>query len=116
MLSAAALSGTSAPKTISFDGRLGSIPVNILLDSGSTHTFVSAALATDHPGVQHLIPPVHVKVANGQILQCSQFIPDAEWSVQGIPFRTDLKLLPLSSYDMILGMDWLSSHSPMRVH
>lgn len=31
-------------------------------------------------------------------------------------FSTDLKLLPLSSYDMILGLDWLASFSPMQVH
>lgn len=38
------------------------------------------------------------------------------WSVQGHSFSTDLKLLLLSSYDMILGLDWLASFSPMQVH
>jgi hypothetical protein len=36
--------------------------------------------------------------------------------MQGYSFTTDLKLLPLSAYDMILGLDWLSSFSPMQVH
>ena len=59
---------------------------------------------------------VDVQVANGAILQCTSHIPAAVWSVQGCTFSTDLKLLPLSSYDMILGLDWLSSFSPMHIH
>lgn len=34
----------------------------------------------------------------------------------GVTFTTDLfKLLPLSGYDLILGMDWLEGHSPMSI-
>jgi len=35
---------------------------------------------------------------------------------RGFQFHSDLKVLLLSSYDMILGIDWLESHSPMKVH
>jgi len=35
---------------------------------------------------------------------------------KGFQFHSDLKVLLLSSYDMILGIDWLESHSPMKVH
>jgi hypothetical protein len=31
-------------------------------------------------------------------------------------FKKNLKLLPLGSYDVILVVDWLASHSPMKVH
>lgn len=31
-------------------------------------------------------------------------------------FVTDLKILPLSSYDLIVGMDWLEMFNPMKVH
>lgn len=41
LLSAAAVSGVLAQRTICFNGYLGAIPIHILLDSGSTHTFVS---------------------------------------------------------------------------
>ena len=34
----------------------------------------------------------------------------------GIDFFITLKILPLSCYDIILGMDWLEMHSPMEVH
>lgn len=115
-LSAASMIGTTTPKTISFEGFFGQVPIRILLDSGSTHTFVSTSIADSHPGKQKLLAPMNVQVANGQMLICSEFILDDVWSIQGIPFQSNLKILPMSSYDMILGMDWLSVHSPMRVH
>jgi hypothetical protein len=39
----------------------------------------------------------------------------AQWSIQGVSFVSDLKVLPLPYYDIIVGMDWLESHRPMRV-
>lgn len=30
-------------------------------------------------------------------------------------FTTNLKVLPLGCYDIILGMDWLEDHSPMEM-
>jgi len=69
--------------------------------------------------MQDLAPlsnPVQVQVANGQVLSCTQFIHSTVWSVQGLQFKYDIKVLPLSSYDMILGLDWLESHSSMQVH
>ena len=86
------------------------------MDSGSSHTFLSTSVAASLTGVQQLVPIVIVQVANGAVMQCYSHIPDGNWSVQGCSFSADLKILPLSPYDMILGIDWLSSFSLMQVH
>jgi hypothetical protein len=49
-------------------------------------------------------------------MQCSATWPQAEWCIQGCWFQHDLKVLPIHTYDLILGMDWLEFHSPMKVH
>jgi len=116
ILSVAAVSGVSAPRTMCFDGLLGSVPIRILLDSRSSHTFVSESVAAHMQDLAPLSNPVQVQVANGQVLSCTQFINSAVCSVQGLQFKSDIKVLPLSSYDMILGLDWLESHSSMQVH
>jgi hypothetical protein len=43
-------------------------------------------------------------------------IQQAKWDIQGVHFCTDLKILPLEHYDMILGYEWLLQFSPMKVH
>ena len=115
-LSVAAAVGSASPKAFSFHGEIQGRPLFILVDSGSSHTFLSDVVAQSLTGVQDLTPALGVQVANGAVLQCTSYIPAATWSVQGYTFSTDLKLLPLSSYDMILGLDWLASLSPMQVH
>jgi hypothetical protein len=115
-LSVAAAVGTASPKTLCLSGQIQGHSLSILVDSGSSHTFIDSALACCLSGVQQLQPAVRVQVANGAMLSCTTHIPAAVWSVQGCAFSTDIKILPLSSYNMILGMDWLASFSPMQVH
>jgi len=92
--------------------------VQILVDSGSSHTFISEQLAGQLSGVQSIDTALSVQVANGTVLHCSSFIPTAAWSVDAYEFQSDLKVLPLHSYDMILGLDWLgvlqSYESPLE--
>jgi len=67
-------------------------------------------------GETQLAVPIKVKVANGDILHCTSQIEQVAWSSSGYQFLADMKVLSLSSYDMILGLDWLEHFSPMQVH
>lgn len=116
MLSSAALSGQPGPRTLQFQGKISGSSVLILVDSGSSHSFVDSAVAAHIPGVQLLKNPVSVRVADGGSISCSAEIPNAEWSLQGLRFHSTLRILPLGSYDVIIGMDWLEAFSPMKVH
>jgi hypothetical protein len=111
----AAVNWWPQPKDNVFDGQLAGTS-SILVDSGSSHTFLSDKLISVIQGVCPLNPPIQVQVANGVVLSCASYIPQAQWSVQGYYFVTDLKILPLPSHDMILGLDWLQSFSPMHIH
>lgn len=87
----------------------------ILVDSGSSVSFVSTQLASGLTGLQPLARQLIVRVANGSKLKCEAVIPNCEWHVQGHVFHTTLRVLPLPNYDMILGMDWLKEHIPMSI-
>jgi hypothetical protein len=56
-----------------------------------------------------------VQVANGSVVSCQHQLLRASWTIQGCEFVSDMIFLPLPCYDMVLGMDWLASFSPMRV-
>lgn len=56
-----------------------------------------------------------MKVADGATMQCTHEIVNCSWSVQGHLFTNTFKILPLSCYDAILGMEWLETFSPMQM-
>jgi hypothetical protein len=109
-ISKASIMGSEAPKTVRFSGSIQNIPATILIDSGSSASFISCKLAQQLFGLVPLTHQVSVQVAGGGILSCSAVIPQALW------FQSDLKVLPLTAYDIIVGMDWLEAFSPMKVH
>jgi hypothetical protein len=115
-ISKSAVSGSLVARTIKLWGTIQRHKVSILIDSGSTSSFISAAVAQQLAQVTYLPVSTAVQVAGGGILQCTAVIQRAEWSVQSHIFQTDLMVLPLTAYDVIIGMDWLEAHSPMRVH
>ena len=59
-LSVAAIAGASAPKTLCLTGSIQGISLSILVDSGSSHTFLSSSLAQSLSGIQELHPTVSV--------------------------------------------------------
>lgn len=98
---------------------LGSIQgehIRLLIDSGSSHTFISSELASKLSGVSSIPFPLKVQVANGHTLLCNSCIFQAIWTISAYEFCSDLKVLDLSSFDTIVGMDWLTQFSPMNVH
>ena len=114
-ISVAALKGTEAPNTFRMLGQIQKHKVLMLVDSGSSHCFVNEHIAAQLKGTERSIPPVQVKIADGGILTCDNELVNCEWWCQGTTFCSNLKVLPLGGYDVIIGMDWLQSHTPMRV-
>lgn len=88
----------------------------ILVDSGSTHSFVNAAFVQRAGCQVQAMPPIPVRVANGDKLQSDGIVPELSWWIHGTTFTTDMRVLPLGAYDAILGMDWLARYSPMNCH
>uniref|UniRef100_A0ACD5V793 Uncharacterized protein n=1 Tax=Avena sativa TaxID=4498 RepID=A0ACD5V793_AVESA len=115
-ISEAAVAGGQGATTMRFQGRVQNQDVLMLVDSRSSHTFISSEFAERLQLTPQNISPLRVKVANGGGMHCTQELQNVSWWTQGVQFSTSFKLLPLGSYDIILGFDWLSSHSPMNVH
>lgn len=114
-LSQAAAEGRQGATTMRLQGWIQQHEVLMLVDSGSSHTFVSSDLAERLQFPRSATRPLRVKVANGGIMYCGTELADCEWWTQGYQFRNNFKILPLGSYDIILGYDWLTEHSPMNV-
>lgn len=116
-LSVNALSGSQNPKTIRLRAMVDNKVMLLLVDSGSSHTFIDQQLIDRLQCPTTPLPaPLKVKVANGEFMQCEQEVQGLKWWIQGHTFTTDMKVVPLGGYDAILGMDWLEQWGPMTCH
>ena len=80
--------------------------MQILVDSGSSSSFVNAALV---PQLKNIVSvPLHssVQVAGGTQLTSPSILLQVPWSVANCSFQTDFTVLPLGSFDVVVGMDW----------
>ena len=106
-LSLHALDGSFNFQTIRLRGSIGKKKLCILIDTGSTHNFISSAMAIKLGCILEIIPELKVSAANGEELTCKEICKGFTWSMQGQSFVTDVLSLPLGNYDLVLGIQWL---------
>jgi hypothetical protein len=90
--------------------------VLVLVDFGSSASFISSALASKLNGISSTPTNSEVQVAGGGILLSPAICHQLHLSVGDCTFQTDFRILPLSSYDLIVEMNWLETLSPMQIH
>lgn len=114
-LLASACNGTDSTHSFRVKGLIQGTKLLMLIDSGSSHSFLDENIVQTMQGVTSLPQPVKVKVASGEVLICDKQLPDYAWWLQGRCYRTNFKLLSLPGYDAILGIDWLQGLGVMRI-
>lgn len=75
--------------------------LNILVDSGNTHTIFDTQRAKRMRCVTMSITPVFVAVANGERLVCREVCRKFTWRIHEYEFSIDVLLLRLGGYDMV---------------
>ncbi|CAL1383256.1 unnamed protein product [Linum trigynum] len=73
----------SGPKTLRFQAQLKGIPVVVLVDSVSTHSFVSETKAEESKLALEPIEPFFILIANGERVRCHAKCADVQLGVQG---------------------------------
>ena len=107
-LSLNALEGVAGLNTLRVTGRVEKQPLFILVDSGSTHNFISNQVAERLHCRLTSIKALIVQVADGGLMICYSVCNNFQWSMQGVSFETDVYTLDLQNCDMILGIQWLA--------
>ena len=112
-LSLNALADNYAHNTIRIRGSYQSRDLIILIDSGSTHSFLDSSIAGELqlPIENSLV--LAVTVANGSIILYDSYTAGFTWFMQNYEFIADLRILKLGRCDMVLGVDWLRKFSPI---
>jgi hypothetical protein len=77
----------------------------VLIDSGSSHTFLNSSISCKMKLTQTHIRLMYVTVANGETLACHSEVQNFVWWCQGHIFIVDAKVIETRAYDLVLSMD-----------
>lgn len=113
-LSLNALAGTETGDAMKLRALVQNKVMLMLVDSGSSHTFVSSNFLKKVGIIPLPAPAKVVKVANGDILVSDKYVPQLSWWLPGYTGCTDMRVLDLGAYNCVLGYDWLRQHSPIH--
>ena len=108
-----ALAGWSESRTMRIYAQIGPHQLVALIDSGSTHNFISEKMATMLQLPVVPTRPFPVCVANGTPMQCRWKYETVCVSLGGVSFSLTLFALPLTSLDLVLGVQWLELLGPV---
>ncbi|KAE8728969.1 hypothetical protein F3Y22_tig00004035pilonHSYRG00004 [Hibiscus syriacus] len=109
-----ALNGTAGHSTIRIQGTVNTKLLNILVDSGSTHSFITPRWAKEGMEVVQTNPLV-ITVASGERLHSTSRSNQFTWHMQGYGFVHDFRVLQMGGSDMVLGVDWMKKFSPITL-
>jgi hypothetical protein len=110
----AAIDGRQADhqsSVVEIEGKINDTRISVLIDPGATLSYITPNVAESNKlkKLKH-VKSWLVQLATGTKRKVAEFVPDFEFSLDGQSIKTDLNILPLGSYDMIIGMDWLERH------
>jgi hypothetical protein len=96
---------------VELEGMIANQLVSILIDSGSNLSYV-APQTVDKCKLQPIrhVKPWLVQLATRTKRKVAEVIPSCQLIMGGMPTQATLNILPLGSYDLLIGMDWLAAY------
>jgi hypothetical protein len=101
-LSLNAIAGTDANDCIRIRALVKNKVMLALLDSGSSHSFISSNSVQQTGLATMPTTPKRVRLANGEVIISDKIVPSLEWWCQGHTITGTMRVLDLGAYDAIL--------------
>jgi hypothetical protein len=96
---------------IEVEGMINNHALTILIDSGASHSHIDPRVVK----IFHLPRNKHekswlVQLATRVKRKVVEFVNSCPMDMNGLNTKDELNILPLGSYDCLIGMDWLDQH------
>jgi hypothetical protein len=96
---------------IEVEGKINDQPIAILIDSRAIHSYIDPNIVERF----HLQRRKHgkswlVQLATGAKRRINELVKDCPMDMNGLSTKEYLNIIPLGSYDFLIGMDWLDKH------
>ena len=83
----------------------------VLFDSGASHSFIAASVVIELGlEVEALEEPLYVSSPLRIRARIGMICHGSELEISGILLTVDLRVMDMSEFDVILGMDWLTAY------
>ena len=83
----------------------------VLFDSGASHSFIAASVVIELGlEVETLEEPLYVSSPLGIRARIGMICRGCELEISGTLLTVDLRIMDMSEFDVILGMDWLTTY------
>ncbi|XP_071739192.1 uncharacterized protein [Rutidosis leptorrhynchoides] len=90
---------------------INSSPASVLFDCGVNRSFMSVTLCDKLKlPINVLSEPLRIKVGDGRIVPVTTSVSGVTIEIDGNEFPVTCLVMPIPSFDVVLGMDWLSRH------
>jgi hypothetical protein len=96
---------------IEVEGMINNQTLAILIDLGASHSYIDPKMveSLQLPRRKHGKSWL-VQLATGAKRKVNEMFKSCLIDMNGLNTKADLNILPLGSYDFIIGMDWLDQH------
>jgi predicted aspartyl protease len=96
---------------VEIEGKIHDRKVSILIDPGASLSYITPSLVDSCKleKVKHSKSWL-VQLATTAKRKVTEFISDCKLEISGHDTKVNLNILPLGSYDILIGMDWLEMH------
>jgi hypothetical protein len=96
---------------IEVEGMINNQTLANLIDSGASHSYIDPKMVE----ILQLPRSKHgkswlVQLATGARRKFNEMVKSCLIAMNGLNTKADLNILPLGSYDCLIGMDWLDQH------
>jgi hypothetical protein len=107
-----ALTGVNTGTTLQLIVYVLGVQLMALLDSGSTHNFISTEAATQCGANISQRKGIRAALTNGDQVESSGICRGLGITIFSEPFDVDCYAIPLGGFDVVLGVQWLSTLGP----
>ena len=101
------LEGITTPQTLKMESNIKKKNLILLIDSGSTHTFIHCKVAKELNCFLHPTPKCQVMVANGGNINCFGKCHNIKLAMGEYVLNSSMLSIPMGGADVVLGVKWL---------
>ncbi|XP_027183819.1 uncharacterized protein LOC113782107 [Coffea eugenioides] len=99
--------------TILLEGQLARETVKILVDTGSSDSYIHHKLVSTQGIPYKYVKPFTVTIGDRSLVTSGALCPKVLWNVQNYKFCFDLRIMEFGDWDLILWVDWMCNYSPI---